>query len=117
MFIRHALLFMALHTRVSNTLFFSYTFSCCQFSTLVNGRGLMLLTGQRCVPQPWSSYTGCSVARSVRNKAPLLGDILTSNDLDFLCLTETYACLFDSDSFLQSITTSDGIFFSKALCY
>ena len=49
-------------------------------------------------------------ARSVRNKGPLLADMLASNDLDFLCLTEKHIRPFDSDSFLQSITPPDFIF-------
>ena len=48
--------------------------------------------------------------RSVRNKGPLLADMIASYDLDFLCLTETHICSFDSDSFLQSITPSYCIF-------
>ena len=43
-------------------------------------------------------------ARSIRNKGPLLGDMVASNDLDFLCLTETRILPFDSDSFLWPIT-------------
>ena len=42
-------------------------------------------------------------ARSVRNKGPLLVDIVASNDLDYLCLMETHIHPFDSDSFLRSI--------------
>ena len=48
--------------------------------------------------------------RSVRNKDPLLANMVASNNLDFLCLTETYMCPFDSDSFLWSITPPDFIF-------
>ena len=46
-------------------------------------------------------------ARSVRNKGPLLADLVASNDLDFLCLTDTHIRPFNSDSFLQSITPPD----------
>ena len=49
-------------------------------------------------------------ARSVRNKGPLLANKVASNDLDFLCLTETHIHPFDSDSFLRSITPPDFIF-------
>ena len=42
--------------------------------------------------------------RSVRNKGPLLADMVASNDLDFLCLTKTHIHPFDSDSFLWPIT-------------
>ena len=48
--------------------------------------------------------------RSVRNKGPLLADIVASNDLDILCLTETHVRPSDSDSFLRSITPADYIF-------
>ena len=43
-------------------------------------------------------------ARSVRNKGPLLANIVTSNDLDFLCLTETHIRPFDTDRILHSLT-------------
>ena len=42
--------------------------------------------------------------RSIRNKGPLLADMVASNDLDFLCLTETHIRSFDSDSFVRHIT-------------
>ena len=49
-------------------------------------------------------------ARSIRNKGPHLADMVASNDLLFLCLTETHIRPFDSDSFLRSVTPSDFIF-------
>ena len=49
-------------------------------------------------------------ARSVRNKGPFLADMVASNDLDFLCLTETHIRPFHSDRFLRSITPPDFIF-------
>ena len=49
-------------------------------------------------------------ARSVRNKGPLLADMVATSDLDFLCFTETHIHPFDSDSFLRSITPPDFIF-------
>ena len=49
-------------------------------------------------------------ARSVRNKGPLLADMVASNVLDLLCLTETHSHPLDSDSFLQSITPPDFTF-------
>ena len=49
-------------------------------------------------------------ARSVRNKGPLLADMVASNGLYSLCLTETHIRPFDSESFLQSITPPDFIF-------
>ena len=52
-------------------------------------------------------------ARSARNKGPFLADIVASNDLDFLCLTETHIRPFDSDSFLRCITPPDFIFTHK----
>ena len=36
---------------------------------------------------------------SIRNKGPLLADMVASNDLDFLCLTKTHNHRVDSDSF------------------
>ena len=36
--------------------------------------------------------------RSVKNKGPLLADIVASNDLDILCLTETHVRPFDLNS-------------------
>ena len=52
-------------------------------------------------------------ARSLRNKGPLLVDMVASNNLDFLCLTETHIRPFDSDSFLWSLTPPDFIFSHK----
>ena len=52
-------------------------------------------------------------ARSVRNKGPLLADMVSSNDLDFLCLTKTHNRPFEDsfeDSFLRPI-----IFFVTSL--
>ena len=49
-------------------------------------------------------------ARSIGNKGPLLANTVASNDLDFLCLTETHIRPFDSDSFLPSITPPGFIF-------
>ena len=49
-------------------------------------------------------------ARSVRNKGPLLANMVASNDLDFLSLTEIHIFPFDSDSFIQSITPPDFVF-------
>ena len=43
-------------------------------------------------------------AKSVRNKGPLLADMVDLNDLDFLCLMTTHIHPFDSDSFLEPIT-------------
>ena len=39
-------------------------------------------------------------ARSIRNKGPLLADMVASDDLEFLCLTETHIRPLASDSFL-----------------
>ena len=50
------------------------------------------------------------VLNTVMNKGPLLADMVASNDLDILCLTETHVCPFDSDSFLRSITPAEYIF-------
>ena len=53
---------------------------------------------------------GVRNARSVRNRGPLLADMVASNDLDFLCLTETNICPFDLDSFIRSISNPDFTF-------
>ena len=99
------------NTRVSNTSCpplirivkkFSYICSCRKFSTMVNRRGLLFLN-------PGPLTLGVLNARSIINKGPLLADIVASNDLDFLCLTETHIHPFDLDSFLQS-KTPDFIF-------
>ena len=97
------------HTSVFNTLStmiriaknFSYSGSCHKFSNSVNGRGLMLLlllSGDVSV-NPGPLTLGVVNTRSVRNKGPLLADIVASNDLDILCLTETHIRPYDSDSF------------------
>ena len=76
---------------------------------MVNGRGLMLLLllGGDVSLNP-GPFTLCVLnARSVRNKGPLLANMVASYDLDLLCLTETHIRPFDSDSFLRSITPPD----------
>ena len=63
-------------------------------------------TGTFC-PMPVSmNNTTCSVnatpnlRRHAASLGPLIADMVASNDLDFLCLTETHIHPFDSDSFL-----------------
>ena len=53
---------------------------------------------------PGHFMLGVLNARSIRNKGPFLVNIVTSHDLDFLCLTETHVHLSDTGSFLMSIT-------------
>ena len=76
---------------------------------MVNGRGLMLLLllGGDVSLNPGPFTLGVLNARSVRNKGPLLADMVASYDLDLLCLTETHIRPFDSDSFLRSVTPPD----------
>ena len=56
---------------------------------------LLLLGDVTFNPRPLT--LGVLNARSVRNKGPLLADMVVSNDLDFLCLTDTHIHPFDSD--------------------
>ena len=91
---------------------FSYSCSCHKFSYSVKGRGLMLillLSGDVSL-NPGPLTLGVVNTRSVRNKGSLLDDIVASNDLDILCLTETHVCPYDLDSFLRSITPAEYIF-------
>ena len=94
------------HSSVSNTLSttmirivkkISYSCSSHKFSNLVNGRGLMLLLllGGDVSLNPGPLTLGVLNTRSVRNKGPLLADIVASNDLDILCLTETHVVPYD----------------------
>ena len=71
-------------------------------SQIFNARGLLLLLllGSDVSLNPGPLMLSVLNARSVRNKGPLLGDIVTSYDLDFLCLTETHVHLSDTLSFL-----------------
>ena len=88
---------------------FSYFCLCRKCTSLVNRRGLLLillLDGDVSL-NPGPPTQGVLNARSVRNKGPLLADMVASNDLDLLSLTETHIRPFDSDSFLQSITPPD----------
>ena len=48
---------------------------------------------------PGPLILGVLNARSARNKGPLRADIVASNDLHFLCLTETHVHPSDSDCF------------------
>ena len=83
-----------------------------KFSTLVNRRGLLLilLLGGDVSLNPGPLTLGVLNARVVRNKGPLLADMVASNVVDLLCLTETHIRPFDTDSFLQSITPPDFTF-------
>ena len=85
----------------------SYISSCQKFSSMVNRRGrLLLLLLERDVSlNPGPLTLGVLNARSVRNKGPLLADMVASNDLDFLCLTETNIRPFDADSFMRFFLT------------
>ena len=126
MFTLRVLLFMALftvslahryewfHTRISSesstplfkvAKYFPYTCPCHKLSTSVNRRGLMLLLllGSDLSHNPGPLIQTVLNARSIRNKGPQLADIVTSHDLDFLCLTETHVRVFDTDSILQSL--------------
>ena len=75
---------------------------------MVNSRGLLLLLllGGDVSLNPDPLTLGVLNARSIRNKGPLLADMVASNDLDFLCLMETHI----RPSFLRSITPPDFIF-------
>ena len=44
---------------------------------------------------------------SIRNKGPLTGDTIVSNNLDILALAETHTQLSNTDSLLKSVTSSD----------
>ena len=68
---------------------------------------LLLLLGEDVSLNPGLFTLGVLNARSVRNKGPLLADMVASYDLDFLCLAETHIRPFDSVSFLWSITPPD----------
>ena len=70
---------------------------------------LLLLLGGDVSLNPGPLTLGILKARSVRNIGPVPVDIVASHDLDSLCLTETYVCLFHRASILWSITPSDFI--------
>ena len=73
---------------------------------MVNRRGLLLLLllgGDVSLKNPGPLTLGILNARSVRNKGPLLANIVASNDLDFLCLMETHIRPFDSDSLFYGL--------------
>ena len=54
---------------------------------------LLLLLGGDVSLNPGPFTLSVLNARSIRNKSPLLADIVVSYDLDFLCFTETYPSL------------------------
>ena len=43
---------------------------------------------------------------SIRNKGPLIGDTIVSNNLDILALAETHVKISNTDSLLKSVTPS-----------
>ena len=75
---------------------------------------LLLLLGGDVSLNPRPITLGVLNARAIRNKGPLLANTVTSNDRDFLCLTETHVRPSDSD-FLWTITPSDYIFPQRPL--
>ena len=75
---------------------------------------LILMCGDVAV-NPGPVMLGSVYARSIRNKGPLLADIIASHAIDFLCLTETHIRTTDLDSFLRSLTL-DGFSFIHRPC-
>ena len=67
---------------------------------------LLLLLGGDVSLNPGPLILGILNARS-RIKGRFPADMVASNDLDFLCLTETHIRPFHSDSFLRAITPPD----------
>ena len=47
---------------------------------------------------------GVANCRSVRNKAPMISDVVFNHSRDILSLVETHICATDTDCLLQSIT-------------
>ena len=75
---------------------FSYSCSSHKFPYSVNRKGLLLLLlGGDVSLNPGPLALSVLNARSIRNKGPLLADIVTSNDTDILCLTDTHICPYD----------------------
>ena len=85
---------------------YSYSSTCHVFPPTVKQSGLMLLNlmcGDVAM-NPGLVMLGVVIARSIRNKGPLLADTIASHTFNFLCLTETHVRTTDSDSFLRSVT-------------
>ena len=71
---------------------------------MVNTRELLLFLplGGDVSLNPVPLTLGDLNVRSISNKGSILAEMVTSDDLDFLCLMETHICPFDSYSFLWS---------------
>ena len=64
---------------------------------------LLLLCGDTSL-NPGPIVMGVANCRSVRNKGPMISDVVFSHSLDILSLVETHICPTDTDCLLQSIT-------------
>ena len=64
---------------------------------------LLLLCGDISL-NPGPIVIGVANCRSVRNKAPMISDVVFNHSLDILSLVETDICPTDTDCLLQSIT-------------
>ena len=88
---------------------YSYKISSNKFPAYANAKYLLILllfSGDiTLIPGPINfGFVNC---HSIRNKGPLTGDTIVSNNLDILALAETYIQISDTDGLLKSVTLPD----------
>ena len=76
---------------------------------------LLLLCGD-VASNPGPTNFGFVNCRSIRNKGPLLHDLIKCSDLDILGLVETHIRPNDTDGLLNSLTPADYNFIQKPRC-
>ena len=76
---------------------------------------LLLLCGD-VASNPGPTNFGFVNCRSIRNKGPLLQDLIKCGDLDILGLVETHIRPNDTDGLLSSLTPADYNFIQKPRC-
>ena len=76
---------------------------------------LLLLCGD-VASNPGPTKFGCVNCRSIRNKGPLIQDLVHSGGYQFLALTETHISPSDTDGLLKSVTPTDYNLVQKPRC-
>ena len=77
---------------------------------------LLLLLGGDVAVNPGRTNFGFVNGRSIRNKGPLLHDLIQLSDLDILGLVETHIRPTDTDGLLNSLTSSNYNLIQKPRC-
>ena len=97
---------------------YCYTIDTKQVLPQLKFKNLLLLLLLCCdvASNPGPTNFGFVNCRSIRNKGPLLQDLIKCSDLDILGLVETHIRPNDTDGLLSSLTPADYNFIQKPRC-